>query len=69
MAEDEFQFMAVDKVTETLHTSLQGLTPEVVESKRARYGPNEVVREKKRAAFRQFAGQFKNPLIIIILTG
>jgi Mg2+-importing ATPase len=67
MAEDEFQFMAVDKVIETLHTSLQGLTPEEVESKRARYGPNEVVREKKRAALRQFAGQFKNPLIIILL--
>ena len=33
MAEDEFQFMAVDKVTETLHTSLQGLTPEEVKSK------------------------------------
>jgi magnesium-transporting ATPase (P-type) len=52
---------------ESLHTSLQGLSSEVAASLRASYGPNEVVREKKLAVFRQFIAQFKNPLIIILL--
>ncbi len=52
---------------ERLRTSPRGLSSEEVESGRALYGPNEVVREKKLAAFRQFIGQFKNPLIIILL--
>jgi Mg2+-importing ATPase len=67
MEEEEFPFVPVDKLMETLHTSLQGLSSEEVKSRRASYGPNAVVREKKLAAFRQFASQFKNPLIIILL--
>jgi Mg2+-importing ATPase len=67
MAEEEFPFIPVDQLMETLHTSLQGLSSKEVESRRASYGPNAVVREKKLAVFRQFIGQFKNPLIIILL--
>ena len=67
MAEEESRFIPVDQLMETLHTSLQGLSSEEVESRRATYGPNEVARQKKIAVFRQFAGQFKNPLIIILL--
>jgi len=67
MAEEEFPFIPVDQLMEILHTSLQGLSSEEVESRRASYGRNEVVRQKKMAVFRQFAGQFKNPLIIILL--
>jgi Mg2+-importing ATPase len=67
MAEEESRFMPVDQLMETLHTSLQGLSSAEVESRRATYGRNEVVREKKLAVFRQFAAQFKNPLIIILL--
>ena len=67
MAEEEFPFIPVDQLMETLHTSLQGLSSEEIESRKASYGPNAVVRQKKLAAFRQFAGQFKNPLIIILL--
>src|SRR5512136_2159598 len=67
MAEEEIPFIPVDQLMETLHTSTQGLSSEEVVSRRAIYGPNEVVRERKLAAFRQFAGQFKNPLIIILL--
>jgi len=66
MAEEEFPFIPVDQLMETLHTSLQGLSSREVESRRASYGPNAVVRQKKLAAFRQFAAQFKNPLIIIL---
>jgi Mg2+-importing ATPase len=67
MAEEEFPFIPVDQLMESLHTSLQGLSSEVAASLRASYGPNEVVREKKLAVFRQFIAQFKNPLIIILL--
>jgi Mg2+-importing ATPase len=67
MAEEEPQFIPVDQLMETLHTSLQGLSSAEVASRSSSYGPNEVVREKKLAAFRQFAGQLKNPLIIILL--
>ena len=67
MAEEEFQSIPVDQLMETLHTSLKGLSSGEVESRRASYGPNAVVPQKKLAAFRQFAGQFKNPLIIILL--
>ena len=67
MAEEESRIIPVDQLMETLHTSLQGLSSEEVELRRASYGRNEVVRQKKLAVFRQFAGQFKNPLIIILL--
>ncbi len=67
MAEEESRFIPVDHLMETLHTSQQGLSSEEVESRRASYGRNEVVRQKKLAVFRQFAAQFKNPLIIILL--
>ena len=67
MTEEEYLDIPVDQVMERLHTSPRGLSSEEVESRRALYGPNEVVREKKLAAFRQFIGQFKNPLIIILL--
>lgn len=67
MAEEESRFIPVDQLMETLHTSLQGLSSDEVESRRSTYGRNDVVRQKKLAAFRQFAGQLKNPLIIILL--
>ncbi len=67
MAEEESRFIPVDQLMETLHSSLQGLSSDEVELRRLSYGPNEVVRQKKLAAFRQFAGQLKNPLIIILL--
>jgi Mg2+-importing ATPase len=67
MAEDEPRFIPVDQLMETFHTSLQGLSSGEVESRRSTYGPNQVVREKRLAAIRQFADQLKNPLIIILL--
>ncbi|MCK9592216.1 MAG: magnesium-translocating P-type ATPase [Methanoregula sp.] len=66
MEEEEIRFIPVDQLMETLQTSLHGLSSDEVGSRRAFYGPNAVVRQKKLAAFRQFASQFKNPLIIIL---
>ncbi len=67
MAEEEVRFIPVDRLMETLHTSPQGLSADEVAVRRSAYGPNAVVREKRLASLRQFAGQLKNPLIIILL--
>jgi P-type Mg2+ transporter len=67
MAEEEPPFIPVDQLLATQHTSLKGLSLEEVALRRASYGPNTVVRERKLAAFRQFIGQFRNPLILILL--
>jgi P-type Mg2+ transporter len=67
MAEEEPRFIPGDQLMETFHTSLQGLSSDEVETRRLSFGSNEVVRQKKMAALRQFAGQLKNPLIIILL--
>jgi P-type Mg2+ transporter len=67
MAEEETRFIPVDQLMETLNTSPQGLSADEVIARRTVYGPNAVVREKKLAALRQFTGQLKNPLIIILL--
>ena len=66
MSDEEIRFIPVDQLMETLHTSLEGLSPDEVASRRASYGPNAVVRERKMAVFRQFFRQFKNPLVIIL---
>lgn len=67
MAEEEPGFIPPDQLMAAFRTSQQGLSAGEVEERRSEYGPNEVVRKKKRAAYRQFAGQLKNPLIIILL--
>ena len=66
MSDEEIRLIPIHQVMETLHTSLQGLSPDEVASRRASYGPNAVVRERKMAVFRQFFRQFKNPLVIIL---
>jgi Mg2+-importing ATPase len=67
MAEEEPRFIPVDQLMEIHHTSLQGLSSGEVEARRSSFGSNEVVRQKRLAALRQFASQLKNPLIIILL--
>jgi Mg2+-importing ATPase len=67
MAEEEPQFIPVDQLMDIHHTSLQGLSSGEVEARRSSFGSNEVVRQKRLAALRQFASQLKNPLIIILL--
>ncbi|MCX6682262.1 MAG: cation-transporting P-type ATPase, partial [Methanoregula sp.] len=67
MSEEEIRFIPIDQLIETLHTSPQGLSFDEVVVRRASYGPNEVVRQREMAIFRQFLRQLKNPLIIILL--
>ncbi|OPY39146.1 MAG: putative copper-exporting P-type ATPase A [Methanoregula sp. PtaU1.Bin051] len=67
MADEEARFIPVDQLMQTYHTSHQGLSSYEVKSRRSIHGPNEVVRKKRFSAVRQFAGQLKNPLIIILL--
>jgi P-type Mg2+ transporter len=67
MSDEEIRFIPIDQLIETLHTSPQGLSFDEVVVRRASYGPNEVVRQREMAIFRQFLRQLKNPLIIILL--
>jgi len=67
MSDEEIRFIPIDELMETLHTSPQGLSFDEVVVRRASYGPNEVVRRREMAIFRQFLRQLKNPLIIILL--
>jgi P-type Mg2+ transporter len=67
METDEARFIPADQLMEAFHTSPQGLSSEEVELRRVVSGPNAVARQKNLAALRRFAGQFKNPLIIILL--
>jgi len=67
MSDEGIRFIPIDQLMETLHTSLLGLSPDEVASRRASIGPNEVVRERKMAVFLQFFRQFKNSLVIILL--
>jgi Mg2+-importing ATPase len=65
--EEESRFIPVDQLMVTHNTTRAGLSSGEVAARQATYGPNAVVREKRLAALRQFAGQLKNPLIIILL--
>jgi Ca2+-transporting ATPase len=44
-----------------------GLSPEEVEKRLARFGPNELKKEKRASPVSLFLGQFKNLLILILL--
>jgi Ca2+-transporting ATPase len=47
--------------------SINGLTPQKVETRLVQYGPNELTKEKKTSPVIIFLSQFKNILIIILL--
>jgi Ca2+-transporting ATPase len=58
----------VVKVLHRLYSDpLQGLSPEEVEKRRTRYGPNELKKERPASLFSLFLGQFRNLLIVILL--
>jgi P-type Ca2+ transporter type 2C len=54
-------------VARTLASGVDGLAPEAVEARRARFGPNALPRSKPPGAVRVFLRQFRSPLIYILL--
>ena len=59
--------MHTDDVLATLGTSPRGLSAEEARRRLERYGPNELVKEKKKPLYVLFLEQFKSFLIIILL--
>lgn len=56
-----------EDVLQALQTSMQGLREEDVESRRAKYGKNEIAAKKKESILHKFFMQFKNVMVIILL--
>jgi Mg2+-importing ATPase len=59
--------MPMDELYAKFNTSDSGLTSEAAEKSLEIYGPNEIVRQKKRSTVIHFFGHFANPLILILL--
>lgn len=56
-----------ESVWQALGTSPEGLTPEEVSRRLARYGENRLTEAKRRGPLRRFATQFHNVLIYVLL--
>ena len=56
-----------EAVLERFETSLQGLSADEVAARRARYGENTLPEAERRSLLSVFFGQFKNPLIYLLL--
>ena len=60
--------LSVDEALESLRTSASGLTSTEAARRLHRYGPNELQAVKRASAWHTFAAQFKNVLIVILLS-
>ena len=60
--------LSVDEALEMLHTSASGLASPEAALRLDRYGPNELQAVKRASAWHTFAAQFKNVLIVILLS-
>jgi Ca2+-transporting ATPase len=60
--------LSVDQTLRLLRTSATGLTSADAAERLDRYGPNELRATKRTSAWHTFAAQFKNVLIVILLS-
>ena len=67
MEERSWHGLGVDETLLALTSSKDGLTPEEARKRLARFGPNELRKEKTVSWWMMLLGQFKNVLIIILL--
>ncbi len=59
--------LPLDRVLQLLGTSHEGLAPAEAERRKRVYGPNLLRARKKATSIRLFLGQFKSPIIIILI--
>ncbi|KAK4231769.1 hypothetical protein QBC38DRAFT_203908 [Podospora fimiseda] len=65
----EYSYLTPIEVSERLKTSLtQGLTPTEALSRIQTYGPNEIPHDEPEPLWLRFLGQFKEPLILLLLS-
>eukprot|EP00011_Vannellida_sp_DIVA3-517-6-12_P004604 CAMPEP_0114610194 /NCGR_PEP_ID=MMETSP0168-20121206/3472_1 /TAXON_ID=95228 ORGANISM="Vannella sp., Strain DIVA3 517/6/12" /NCGR_SAMPLE_ID=MMETSP0168 /ASSEMBLY_ACC=CAM_ASM_000044 /LENGTH=877 /DNA_ID=CAMNT_0001821123 /DNA_START=40 /DNA_END=2669 /DNA_ORIENTATION=+ len=67
MEDAEVQLMQVDELLQLLDTSEAGLTQDEARRRRGRYGPNSLQQVEEESLVKKFLGQFKEPLIILLL--
>ncbi|OHA67340.1 MAG: hypothetical protein A3C82_01690 [Candidatus Wildermuthbacteria bacterium RIFCSPHIGHO2_02_FULL_47_12] len=61
--------LSIENVAQLLETNVaQGLTQQEAEQRRKVYGPNTLGEEKSTSAFFLFLSQFKNPLVLVLLS-
>src|SRR5690242_15242951 len=63
-----FWQLSVAALLKELSATADGLTGAEAALRLARFGPNLIHGERKRALILQFLAKFKNPLVIILLT-
>ena len=63
-----FWQLSIPVLLESLGSSPDGLDSAEASFRLARFGPNLIHGERKKALFLQFISKFKNPLVIILLT-
>ncbi len=67
LASDEILSLPPEEVINRLKTSVQGLSDEQAAERLEAFGPNELAREHKHSAIKEFLAHFKSPLVIILL--
>jgi Mg2+-importing ATPase len=59
--------LALEQLLSTLHASPNGLQPADAEQRLKQYGPNAIKAQKRTSALRLFLGEFKSPLVLILI--
>ena len=63
----ELLSLHADEVLARLQTSQSGLSSQEVQSRLAKYGPNELAEKQKRTGFVEILYHLRNPLVLILL--
>jgi len=63
----EWHAIDVESVLETLGTTRKGISDREASERLSRFGPNELIEEKKVTPFELFVGQFKSILVVILI--
>ena len=66
-AKPAFWQLPLAALQEQLHSNAEGLSSAEAAARLARFGPNLIHGERKRALLLQFLAKFRNPLVIILL--
>jgi len=63
----ELLHLPVDQLLEALNGTVAGLSSKQAQERLEQYGPNALVRRKRRTAVARFLSHFKSPLVIILV--
>ena len=64
---EELVTLPIEEIYSRLNTTQQGLSSEQAAERLETYGRNELAREHKHSAIKEFLAHFKSPLVIILL--